>query len=346
MTPTTSIAELAPALETVPIGWATALYVIIGIGLVAYSLTGGADLGAGLWTLLASGPRKEEQQKAARLAIAPIWEANHVWLIFVIVVMFSAFPRAFATISIALHIPVALALVGLVFRGAAYSFHAYGIQAERTRAYWAHVFTWSSLITPFFLGSVIGALGSGAIRVQGGQVTTGFVAGWTTPFALAVGLFALGLFGLLAAVYLAAETSGELSEDFRRRALAMEIVAAVLAAGVFLLAIRHAPELSLGLARSPFTWPVQLATASAALATLVLLYKRRYRIARFTVAMQVGLVILGWGAAMDRRFVMPDISIMNAGSQGSVLPYLVLALGCGTLLLGPALWYLYRVFKL
>jgi cytochrome d ubiquinol oxidase subunit II len=294
---------------------------------------------------VAAGPRKSEQQRAVQHAIAPIWEANHVWLIFVIVVMFSAFSRAFAVISIALHVPIALALLGIVLRGAAYTFHAYGIQGDRARVGWERVFAWASLITPVLLGTVVGALSSGDIVVVDGQVQSGFFAGWTTPFALAVGLFALSLFALLAAVYLAADTEGEVAEDFRRRALVMEGVAGALALGTFLLAQRYAPPLFDNLARSSWTWPIQGATAAFALASTLLLYRRRLRWARYAVAGQVGLVVVGWGLAMRGHFVLPDVTLARASANPEVMPALCLALASGSVVLVPALFYLYRVFK-
>jgi cytochrome d ubiquinol oxidase subunit II len=325
--------------------WIDILWLILGLGLIAYALTGGADLGAGLWTLLARGPRRVEQQKLVKAAIAPIWEANHVWLIFVIVVLFTAFPRAFAAISIALHIPIGLTLIGLVFRGAAFSFEAYGIQADRTRVRWISVFSWSSLVTPFFMGTIIGALSSGEIRIIGGQVTTGFVAGWTRAFAVLAGVFTLSLFALLAAVYLAAEAKGEVREDFRRRALAMEVVAGLLSAGVLLLAREQAPPLYGRLLGDPWLWLVQAVTALLALLTCLFLWFGRFGSARLTAPAQVAMVIIGWGVAMDGHFILPDVALTNAGAQPAVLPAVTLALAIGALLLGPALWYLFYVFK-
>jgi cytochrome bd ubiquinol oxidase subunit II len=326
--------------------WAEVLWLIMGTGLVAYALMGGADLGAGVWSVLASGPRREQQRQRVIEAIAPIWEANHVWLIFIIVVMFSAFSRAFAAISIALHVPIALSLLGIVLRGAAYAFYSYGIQTERTRTRWATVFAWSSSVTPVFLGMIIGALGSGEIRWANGVVSTGFTAGWTTPFALSVGLFALALFAALSAVYLAADSSGELAEDFKKRALVSEVLAGALALVVFWRAAVDAPALFRNLTGSRWTWPIQIGTAAAALATLVLLWRRRFGFARFTAALQVGLVVIGWGLAMDHHFVLPDLSLPLASANPAVFPALVAALGAGALLLGPALYYLYRIFKL
>jgi cytochrome d ubiquinol oxidase subunit II len=325
--------------------WAHLLLGTIGLGLVVYAITGGADLGVGLWSLLAGGRRKAEQERAIRHAIAPIWEANHVWLIFVIVVLFSGFSPAFAAISIALHVPIALALLGMVFRGAAYVFHAYGIQTEESRASWSRVFGWASVLTPLALGAIVAGLSSGDIRVNGHEVTTGFFAGWTTPFALAVGLFALGLFGLLAAVYLAAETEGLLSDDFQRRAIAMEVVCGVLAAVTFLLARSYAPRFFENLLGSPLTWLIQAAAAVAAVGTLLLLFAREVRFARLTAAAQVALVILGWGLALRGHFILPDMPLSRAVSHPEVLPALALAVGLGSLVLLPALAYLYWIFK-
>jgi cytochrome bd ubiquinol oxidase subunit II len=320
-------------------------YLIIGAGLVAYVLTAGADFGGGAWDLLARGPRKQAQRAAIEHAIAPIWEANHVWLIFVIVVLFTAFPIAFSTISIALHIPITLALIGIVLRGAAFTFRAYGLVPSETRARWGHVFAWASSLTPVFLGATLGALATGDIRVTGGEVTSGFLAGWTTPFALFVGVFALTLFTLLAAVYLSAECAGELREDFRRRALFAELAGAIVAALVLWRASIDAPLLFERLLASSWSLFVQGTTAIAALATISTLWTRRPRIARFTAAIQVGLVVLGFGLAMDGAFVLPDLPIEACGAKPEVLAVVLPAILIGSLVLLPSLFYLLRVFK-
>jgi cytochrome bd ubiquinol oxidase subunit II len=327
--------------------WAEALWLTLGAGVILYALTGGPDLGAGVWNLLASGRRKAEQREALLHAIAPIWEANHVWLIFVIVLMFSAFSRAFSAISIALHIPIALAVLGIVFRGAAFAFHAYGIHTDRTRRRWSRVFSISSSLTPVLLGNVAGALGTGEIRVIDGRVTTGFLAGWTTPFAWLVGAFTLALFATLAAVYLCAEADDPaLADDFRARALASEVVTGVCAALVVWSASSAAPALYSVLMSSAWTWLVQVATAALALSTMALLWTRRPRLARYTCALQATLVVLGWGLAMDHHFILPDVSVASAISYAPVLPVFAIAFAGGALLLVPAFLYLLRVFKL
>lgn len=323
----------------------TFIWLVMGLGLVAYVLTGGADLGGGAWSVFASGPRKAEQRAAVFHAIAPIWEANHVWLIFVIVLLFTVFPKAFAAVGIALHVPLALALVGIVLRGAAFSFRSYGLEPERAERRWGRVFAWASLVTPVFLGMSAAGLSTGAIRWQGGTVTSGFFAGWTTPFAVLAGLFALSLFVMLAALYLTLETDGPLREDFRRRALLAEIVAGCCAALTFWRAAIDAPLLFTNLARSSWTIPVQAATALAAATVLGGLWRRRFRLARLAVVAQVTLVVVGWGFAMDRHLVLPDLPIDAAGARAPVLAALIPALGVGALLLGPSLWYLFRVFK-
>jgi cytochrome d ubiquinol oxidase subunit II len=326
--------------------WADVLWLAIGGGLVLYALTGGPDFGAGVWSLLARGPRKAAQREALHHAIAPIWEANHVWLIFVIVVLFSAFPRAFSAISIALHIPIALALLGIVFRGAAFAFHAYGIQTDRTRARWSRVFYISSIATPVLLGNIAGALGTGQIRVINSRVTSGFFAGWTTPFAWVVGFFTLALFATLAAVYLCAETEDpELSDDFRARALWAEVVTGVLAGLVPWRASVEAPALYAKLMESSWTWMVQAATAACAVITILLLWVREVRMARYTCALQAALVVAGWGLAMDQHFVLPDVSVAYSIGYAPVLPAFAIAFGGGALLLVPAFWFLLRVFK-
>jgi len=236
--------------------------------------------------------------------------------------------------------------VGIVLRGAAVSFHAYGIQPHRARERWAQVFAWSSLVTPVFLGMVVGGVATGDVRVRDGTVTTGWFAGWTTPFALLTGFFTLALFALLAAAYLATETSGALRRDFSRRAILAEVAAGALAFAVFWRAKADAPALFQNLASSRFTWPVQLGTAGLAALTLVLLIRERHELARFSAAAQVALVVVGWGLAMDRHFVLPDVSLATAGSLPEVLPALTIALALGSIVLVPALYYLYRVFKL
>src|SRR5579864_549383 len=140
---------------------ATAIALVALVSLNAYVLLAGADFGGGVWDLLATGPRRAQQRALIAEAIGPIWEANHVWLILVIVVLFTGFPPAFAAIGTSLHIPVTLLLIGIVLRGSSFIFRAYGGEAAAQKRNWGRVFAASSLITPVWLGVIVGSLASG-----------------------------------------------------------------------------------------------------------------------------------------------------------------------------------------
>ncbi len=328
----------------------TLVFVLLGVAVAAYVLTAGADFGGGVWDLLASGLRAKQQREAVARAIAPIWEVNHIWMIFVVVVLFTVFPRAFAVVSVALHIPLLLVLLGIVLRGSAFVFRAYGLQPDAVRERWGRVFAWASAITPVFLGMTLAALSSGDIRVDArGFVTSGFVAGWATPFAISVGVFALALFALLAATYLASEADAEheadLRDDFRKRALICEAIAGMLAAVVLWRAWVEAPLLVDGLLRATWSIPVQVLTALVASAAIAALATRRLRLARVLVMVQVSLVILGWGLAMDGYLILPDVHVDSAGAEPAVLRFLPWVLLGGAVLLVPALLWLFRMFK-
>src|SRR4051812_32586796 len=164
----------------------------LAVALIAYVIAGGADFGGGVWDLFASGPRKRQQRDLIEHAIGPIWEANHVWLILAIVLMFSGFPKAFAALSTAFHLPLTLFLVGIVFRGSAFVFRHALADQEVPRKRWGLVFSLASIVSPFLLGMVVG-----------GTVSTK----WTGGFAVAVGAMTLALCAFLAAVYLAREST-------------------------------------------------------------------------------------------------------------------------------------------
>src|SRR6267142_812705 len=210
--------------------------------LILYALLGGADYGGGVWDLFAFGKRAPAQRALIAQAIGPVWEANHVWLILVIVVLFTAFPPAFAAISTALHIPLTLLLIGIVLRGTTFTFRSHDVKRDDVQRRWSLVFSIASTITPVLLGITLGAIASGSIRFENGVVVSGIFSSWLAPFPFAVGLFALTLFAFLAAVYLTLESPNyELQEDFRLRALVAGVGVAVLALTVFLLAGTGAP---------------------------------------------------------------------------------------------------------
>ena len=324
----------------------TLIAAVMLTSLIVYALVGGADYGGGMWDLLASGPRAKRQRHAIVEAIAPIWEANHVWLILVIVLLFSGFPRAFSAIMIALHIPITAMLIGIVLRGSAFVFRKYDSTADAVQRRWSTIFGIASFFTPFFQGLALGALTTGDIHVVEDHVTTGFFAGWLTPFALACGLFALALFAFLAATYMTVDTQGQpdLQNDFRLRAIWAETALIPLAIIVFITSKYGAALMYRGLTN---WWaPLLLGwTALSALTAALALWSRRFYLARIAAVAQVTFILLGWGLAQFPHLVTPDVTLQNAAAPESTLKLLLLALGAGAVVLLPSLIYLFQIFK-
>jgi len=320
----------------------------IFVALNAYAVLGGADFGGGVWDLLALGPRKQRQRELIAEAIGPVWEANHVWLILAIVLLFTCFPPAFARLGTLLHIPLSLVLIGIVLRGSAFTFWRYGSPGGEDEHRWGAVFAIASLITPLLLGTTAGAIASGAVGDvgRGDGFYTIYVAPWLNPFPLSVGLFALIAFAFLAAVYLSVEArERELQEDFRRRALASG-VALFLGAGVaLLLSLNGAPRVRDGLIFAAWAAPLHLLTAAAAITALAALWVRRWRVARVAAATQVSLILWGWALSQYPYILPPDLSIARAAAPTATLRLALGALAVGTVVLLPSLYYLFRVFK-
>jgi hypothetical protein len=229
---------------------------VMVLSLNAYVLLAGADFGGGVWDLFARGPRREQQRSAIADAIGPIWEANHVWLILVVVLLFSCFPRAFSHLSTALHIPITLMLVGIVLRGSAFTFRSYDRQTDAVQRRWGRVFAIASVVTPVLLGICVGAVASGAVPlvpIDGTRTfTRGVRASVDHAVFLSVGVLALALFAHLAAVYLAWERrEPELKQDFRARALVSAIAVFVAGTLTIVLARADAPLVYDGLTRGP-----------------------------------------------------------------------------------------------
>lgn len=325
---------------------ADAVALVMLVALLVYALLGGADFGGGVWDLFARGPRKADQRQAITLAMAPVWEANHVWLIVVVVVLFTCFPVAFAAIATALHVPLAGLLLGIVFRGSAFTFRHYDTLAgDRLQRRWGRTFAVASAISPVLLGIALGAVTAG-IRLEDGAPVEGFFLPWLGFFPLAVGLFALALFAFLAAVYLTNETSDPaLAGDFRIRALW------ALGATTLLAAVAAAAS---GPAAAPFrerlfgSWwsgPLVAGTVLAAVLAGWSLWSRRYRVARLAAGAVVVLVISGWGLAQYPYLVAPQVTIEGARAPDLTLKLVLYALAGGSVILLPSLYSLFRIFK-
>lgn len=320
------------------------------VSLTFYVLFGGADFGAGVWTLFAAGPRGGRQRALLDRAIAPIWEANHVWLIVAVTILFTAFPSAFALISIRLHIPLTVMLIGIVLRGSAFAFRTNDVAPpgqERPPPHptWRSVYAYSSVVTPFMLGVSLGAVASGRLALGSGSFMETFVQPWAAPFPLAVGLLTLVLFAYLAAVYLLVEIrEPDLLAVFRRRALISWGVLAVLGGGSLLLAKSGAPEIYRGLLHGPLGLAGLAVSIGAALLALGSLWSGRYALARIGAAGQGATMIWGWALAQYPYLVEPDILITDAAPPAT-LRVLLWSLVLGSFLLFPSLYYLYRLFK-
>ena len=321
---------------------------ILVLSLNAYVLMAGADYGGGVWDLLASGPRRREQRAVVADAIGPIWEANHVWLILVVVLVFTCFPPAFARLAIVLHVPLSLMLIGVVLRGAAFTFRTYDSQRDAVQHRWGTTFAIASVVTPVLLGVCIGAVASGDVGAA--DLARGFhaalVAPWLTPFALGVGLFTLVLFAFLAAVYLTLETDDPaLQDDFRARALWSGAAVGATALLVLVLAGRSAPDLRDALIGGAWGATLHGATAAAAAAALLALWTRRYALARAAAIVQVSCILWGWAWAQFPELVPGRLTIAAASAPRITLELTLIGVAAGFVILVPSLWYLFRIFK-
>lgn len=329
------------------LGAAELLAGAIVVSLNAYVLLAGADFGGGVWDLLATGPRRARQRELIAHAIGPVWEANHVWLILVVVLLFTCFPAVFSRLAIALHIPLTLVLVGIVLRGSAFTFRSYGGEDAPTQRRWGRVFAVASLVTPLVLGICVGAIAAGrVVPPSGAGFAADYLHPWLSPFTVSVGVFTLALFAFIAAVYLTLEAADpDVREDFRRRALWAGAAVFGVALTTLLLAWEAAPLVWQGLITSPRALPLQFLTGVAATVALWALWRRRYTLARAAAAAQVTCILWGWALAQFPWLLPPTLDIRGAAAPAITLKLTLGALGLGALVLFPSLYYLFRVFK-
>jgi cytochrome bd ubiquinol oxidase subunit II len=322
------------------------LAAFIVVSLALYAISGGADYGAGVWDLLSSGPSKDEQKELIANAIRPIWEANHVWLIFVFVLLFSGFPKAFGTIMVALFIPILVALLGIVLRGSSFVFRAYSTTDSRMQRTWAYVFSAASCFTPLFMGVVLGSLSTGQVAVVNDASLNGYVSNWLNPFPIAVGMFTLVLFAYLAATYLTVEAATEqLRGSFRNRAIGAGVAAGCLEVLALVLAAWYARSLRDNLLHNAFACGAVIAAAILLIAGIASLYRERFQLARMMAAAHASAIAIGWALAQYPYIVRPDITIFNSVSSDITVRYVVFASLAGAFVLFPSLALLLYIFK-
>ena len=320
---------------------------LIMLAVNAYVVLGGADFGAGVWDLLARGPRAAAQREAIAEGIGPIWEANHVWLIFVVVLLFSCFPPVFAHLSVVLHIPLTVMLIGIVLRGSAFTFRAYDSTDSVVQRQWGRIFAVSSTITPVLLGMCVGALVSGALAVPAeASFVARFITPWWSAFTLTIGGLGLAVFAFLAAVYLTVEVQDAgLAEDFRAMALSAALAVGLFAALGLWFGRDTLTATTRALLTNPAAIALQCVTGVAAVTAIGALLTRRYRLARTAAVVQVSGIVWGWGLAQFPALVPGVHTIASAAAPTVTLRLVLIGVAGGMVVLVPSLWYLFRIFK-
>jgi cytochrome d ubiquinol oxidase subunit II len=314
------------------------------VGLTAYVVLGGADFGAGFWDLTAGGAERGAPVRAMiKRAMAPVWEANHVWLIFVLVVMWTAFPKAFGSLTSTLAVPLFLAALGIVLRGGAFALKGHAGTVAEARALGA-TFALSSVLVPFFLGASAGAVAAGEVPV--GNAAGEQWGSWTGALPLFVGLLAVVTGAHLAAVFLGADSRRagrhELVRAFRARALGSGLVAGALAIAGLAIASSGAPRLYDGLTSGAGLACV-IGSAAAGVATLALEWRGSFELARYTAAAAVAAIVAGWALAQEPYMLPPALTVEQAAAPDTALAALLIAAAVGMALLIPALVWLFRL---
>jgi len=315
---------------------------VMVVAIAAYACAGGTDYGAGFWDLLAGGTERGRRPRwLIDHAMAPVWEANNVWLIFVLVIMWTGFPTMFQAVFSALWLPLALASVGLVLRGAGFALRKPTRRLARRRLFGA-TFAVSSLLTPFFLGAALGAVASGRVAVG----TTATADAWANPTSVLTGLLAVAATAFLGAVFLCSDAlrfdADDLVGYFRLRA--MTAFAAVVVLALVGLPVTHSD--------ARYVWDgltggagllLIVAAAVCGLATVLLLLRRSYGWSRYTSVASVALIVGAWGLA-QRPYLLPtSLTVAQGAGASHTLRWLGIVTAVAVVLVGPALAVLYRL---
>ena len=329
------------------------LYVVIGflwVALLLYLLLGGADFGAGIIELFTSRDNKAKTRQIMYEAIGPIWEANHMWLIIAIVILFVGFPGIYATMSVYLHIPLVIMLLGIIARGTAFAFRHYDAVVDNMQKVYNRIFVYSSFITPLFLGIIAGSSVSGQIDLHATTFVSAYIDSWLNWFSVSIGFFTVSLCGFIAAIFLIGETNNEEERHrFIRKAWQMNIAAVISGGLVFICAI----EDGIPLVEWVFGNPVGISAVAAATISLIVLwflvYKGKTKILRVLAGFQITMILL---TTTYKHY--PNIVILKNGGYLSLIENkgadktieaLGLALLIGSIFILPALFYLIYSFQ-
>jgi cytochrome bd ubiquinol oxidase subunit II len=316
--------------------------VLMLVGLAAYAVLGGADFGAAFWQIAARGERGGALREHAYRSMGPVWEANHVWLVFVLVVCWTAYPQAFASIFSTLTIPLFVAALGIILRGTAYAVHA-GTAREIERRAVDAVFSISSILTPFALGTAVGGIASG--RVPVGNARGDLVTSWLNPSSIAVGILAVAAGAYVAAAYLAGDAAraglDDVAAAFRTRALGAGVVTGAIAFAALAVVAIDGDRVGERLLEWPALAAVT-ASAVAGLATLEFVRRSRFEAARYGASAAVGSVVAGWALA-QRPELLPGLTIEEAAAGRPTLVATVVGVAVGAVVVVPSLAVLFRL---
>jgi cytochrome d ubiquinol oxidase subunit II len=319
-----------------------AAFVILGIA--AYAVLGSADFGAGFWDLTAGGASRGGRVRGMiQRSMAPVWEANHVWLIFVLVVTWTAFPVAFGSIFSTLYIPLFIAAIGIIFRGTAFALRGQAATVGEARVL-GGLFASASVLIPFAFGSVLGGIASGRVGV--GNAVGDPWSSWLNPTSILIGVIAVITGAYLAAVYMAGDSVRaelpDLASAFRVRALIAGVLSGAVSIGGLLVLRSDARPLFDGLT-SGGGLAMVIVSAAFGLVTLALVWTRRYGLARWASAAAVIAIVVGWAVAQRPYFLPPDLELDQAAASDATLQATIIVVAIAVVILGPSLWFLYRL---
>ena len=320
---------------------ADAVALVLWFGVTLYAVFGGADFGAGFWDLVAGGSDRGARPRAlVDHSIAPVWEANHVWLIFALVVLWTGFPEAFAAITLTLFVPLTLAALGIVLRGASFAFRKSLARTRERRGFLA-IFAVSSVLVPYCMGAVAGAIASGRVPADGEAGDPW--SSWVNPTSILGGVLAVTVGAYLASVYLVWDArrlgDDEMVEYFRRRGVVTAVVAgAVALAGIFVLNA-DADYVFDGLTSRAL--PLVFLSAVCGLGSLVLLLRASHHGARVLAAGAVASVIWAWGVAQWPYILPESMKVSDAAAPSGTLATIVVVFAVAAVLIVPSLGFLY-----
>jgi cytochrome d ubiquinol oxidase subunit II len=323
--------------------------IFLFLSLVLYILLGGADFGAGIVEFFLKDADKNKREIIGK-AIGPIWEANHMWLIIIVVILFMGFPDIYGNVSIYLHIPLTCLLVGIVLRGTAFTFRHYDAIKDDSQKYYNLIFKYSSLWTSFFFGIIAGALTSQNIDPNANDFLSLYVFDWLNIFSITTGLFTVFIFGFLASVYLIGETVDEETKKYFIRIGRTLLVAMVVAGGLVFLTSEITGA---GLTQRFLDHPFAIITVVLTTISLPVLWyamkNKKVLLSRLTAGFQVMMIILTWVMVYSPYILIykngTGLNLYQAAAPTSTINMLAWALLIGSCFILPSLFYLFKIFK-